>query len=287
MQREILNNLQEVTRIENDDQSICGVTNQDYKELISALIKQDCKQLGSLLYNKEVPNQLFDYQGGKTTLLILAIKLKLDKQIIKLLIKHGADTEAKDSEGNKAFYYVKSHQEYSGALYSDPYLEEIANLVNGKRKVVKDFIDSAQKGDLIDVERCLDNGIDPDSVYESKMTALLQSSYYGRLQVVKMLIERGADINLMNKHQETALSVAIAGRNREVTKFIVENGADLKHVKNGKDMYKHARGEGQGMYNILLRKQKLATSLIVPNTEVFECDSVTVSPKINYCCHIL
>ncbi|GLT73958.1 hypothetical protein SLA2020_457850 [Shorea laevis] len=91
----------------------------------------------------------------------------------------------------------------------------------------------ARKGDLKEVKRLLDDGMDVNVAAwgpKSKgVTPLHLAAEGGHLEVMDELLERGADIDARTKGVcgWTPLHAAAKERKREAVKFLVENGAFL------------------------------------------------------------
>ena len=56
------------------------------------------------------------------------------------------------------------------------------------------IIDRAYKGDLAGVQKCVENGADINFENKNGITALLNASGLGHLNIIKYLIDNGADI---------------------------------------------------------------------------------------------
>jgi Ankyrin repeats (3 copies) len=77
----------------------------------------------------------------------------------------------------------------------------------------------------------LDNGMDPDEVFEERYTLLLPATCCGDYKLVKSLIEHGANVNFVSSMGVTALQLASEHGSTELAKLLVETGADIK-IKN-------------------------------------------------------
>ncbi len=95
------------------------------------------------------------------------------------------------------------------------------------------LVEYSNDGDLVGVQRCIENGDNVNSEDESGNTALLYASSRKHIEIVKYLIDSGASINFQNKHGYTALMCAAMVNSIEVVKTLVENNAliDLKDNK--------------------------------------------------------
>lgn len=91
----------------------------------------------------------------------------------------------------------------------------------------------ARKGDLKEVKRLLDEGMDVNvpawGPKSQGVTPLHLAAQGGHLKVMDELLERGANIDARTKGAcgWTPLHAAAKERNREAIKFLIENGAFL------------------------------------------------------------
>ncbi|GAB2267941.1 Serine proteinase inhibitor IA-1 [Dionaea muscipula] len=91
----------------------------------------------------------------------------------------------------------------------------------------------ARKGDLKQVKRLLDEGMDVNvAAWGPKsqgVTPLHLAAEGGHLKVMDVLLERGADIDARTKGAcgWTPLHIAAKERNKEAVKFLIKNGAFL------------------------------------------------------------
>jgi ankyrin repeat protein len=114
-----------------------------------------------------------------------------DLQKIKLLIKYGADINAKANTGNT------------------PLL--IACVGNDRKETIK-FL--------------LENGADPLMKNKREETALMRTALFGDSASLALLLKKGMEINAKDKEGLTALINALFNVNREATFFLLDNGAD-------------------------------------------------------------
>ncbi|GAB4834837.1 hypothetical protein Ancab_033105 [Ancistrocladus abbreviatus] len=91
----------------------------------------------------------------------------------------------------------------------------------------------ARKGDLKEVKRLLDEGVDVNVTAQGPksqgVTPLHLAAEGDHLNVMDVLLERGTDIDARTKGAcgWTPLHVAAKKRNKEAVKFLIENGAFL------------------------------------------------------------
>lgn len=58
-----------------------------------------------------------------------------------------------------------------------------------------DLHDAAERGDVDEVHRLLDEGVPVDQLDDSDETALQGAAAFGHVEVVRLLLERGAEID--------------------------------------------------------------------------------------------
>ncbi len=107
----------------------------------------------------------------------------------KVLLKHGADLNARNGEGNTPLY-VAVHQESL----------ELTVLL-------------------------LEKGADPNARNEFGYSPLRQSCRWGNLDVVKLLLEKGADVNVRDGEGNTPLHIATEENNAALVQVLIEHQA--------------------------------------------------------------
>ena len=100
------------------------------------------------------------------------------------------------------------------------------------------LVQSAERGNLTDVQDALNDGADVNAKNDIGFTALMRASYggytYGSYaEIVKLLLDKGADVNIKTDKGITALMEASSGGHAEVVKLLLAKGADI-NVKNSK-----------------------------------------------------
>ena len=115
-------------------------------------------------------------------------------EIVRYLIKNGADVNAKDNEGYTPLYYAITLEDMESAHI----LIENGSNVNERTE-------------------------------ESTLFHILVAK--GNLELVKLAVERGANINARDKDGLTLLHYALAGRKTRIFKYLVKKGADI-HVRD-------------------------------------------------------
>jgi len=100
------------------------------------------------------------------------------------------------------------------------------------RLTYKTIHEAAAKGDLADVKRHLQKGMDVNIKDDNDWTPLLYSAFNGKQDVVVFLISKGADVNAASRITGwTPLHVAADKGHLDVVKILVGSGANV----NAKD----------------------------------------------------
>jgi ankyrin repeat protein len=86
------------------------------------------------------------------------------------------------------------------------------------------LLQSALKGDALNVQALLRQGADPNFGFEK--TPLMEAATSGQKTVIPLLLDAGANINARTKYGETALSLAAQGGHLEVVRLLLSKGAD-------------------------------------------------------------
>jgi ankyrin repeat protein len=95
------------------------------------------------------------------------------------------------------------------------------------------LLDAAEKSNLAEIEKALQQGAKINALDEDDETALYKSAKNKNLPAVKFLISKGADTNLKTTQSETALSAAIVSQNYDIIKTLIQYGSivDLKDLQ--------------------------------------------------------
>ena len=127
-------------------------------------------------------------------------------EIVKLLVEHGADIEAKDSNaGYTALIFAAKREEYS----------------SGFRMVAIDTfsIMGGNTTQLEIVKYLVEQGANINARSSYNTTALMEAAYKGNFEIVKFLVQNGADVNIKNNDNKTALDAA---KTDEIALFLID-----------------------------------------------------------------
>ncbi|KAI9697681.1 MAG: hypothetical protein M1836_004631 [Candelina mexicana] len=158
------------------------------------------------------------------SLLCLAVYFAY-KDIVQVLLAHGADTEVKDE-----------HQGTPLVLAVDRGHKGIVQLLleHGADTEVRDehqwtpLILAAYEGHKDIVQLLLERGADIEATDGAEQTSLHLAALEGRRDTVQLLLEHGADIEATNTHGNTSLILAAARGHKDIVQLLVKHGADTK-----------------------------------------------------------
>ena len=160
--------------------------------------------------------------------------------IVELLIERGANVNATDSgKGATPLDYAhwRDHEE----------VIETLNAHNAQREHEKGgkgighpsvIHDAALDGDIDEVQRQLDAGVDPNLKSSKGATPLFYAVYKGHLEIVELLITRGADVNAVYL-SNSVLDQAHSYGDQEIVELLETHGAEVAGKDSGK-------GDGKG-----------------------------------------
>ena len=160
--------------------------------------------------------------------------------IVELLIERGANVNATDSgKGATPLDYAhwRDHEE----------VIETLNAHNAQREHEKGakgidhsslIHDAALDGDIDEVQRQLDAGVDPNLKSSKGATPLFYAVYEGHLEIVELLITRGADVNAVYLNN-SVLDQAHSYDDQEIVELLETHGAEVAGKDSGK-------GNGKG-----------------------------------------
>jgi ankyrin repeat protein len=98
---------------------------------------------------------------------------------------------------------------------------------------VKQFLNHAQKKDLIKAEQLLSQGAEINTPNNNGETSLIRATKYKNEPMCKFLLEHGANVNAQTTHGQTALMAASSTGNAAICTLLIAHKADV-NLKNTK-----------------------------------------------------
>jgi ankyrin repeat protein len=167
-----------------------GVSNEDLRDFIRAIIKGDFKKVEALLIDKNLNiNAVYIGSPSGFTPIFYAV-LKKNKKIVKLLLDKGADPNIKAFDGSTLL---------------------MISAVNGSTSIAKLFI----------------NKIDVNAKNDASFTALNRAVTFNNISMVKLLLQNGADPNISSfgvpPLEETPLELSIRLEHEEIRNLLLSS----------------------------------------------------------------
>lgn len=184
--------------------------------------------------------------GGKTALMFALTCYPTDQiEVVKLLLKRGADPNLRDIEGLTALMLSAQRSSYENSPEivkllveggADPNIQD----TYGWNGLITAVSSSTNNNSLETVKLLLDNGADVNMQDYEGETALMNVNFYtsnNASETVKLLLERGADITLRDNNGDTILMKTIHCvynyyNSLECMKLLLEKGTDVNLQNN-------------------------------------------------------
>jgi ankyrin repeat protein len=162
-------------------------------------------QLATQQRNKKIVELLLTKEA-EPNLLNTALKIASengDKEITEILIARGADTSHLSSPEGKE-----------------------------KREKREKLFEAVRHGDVAEITKLLDQGVEVDIRDELNQTPLIAAAKVDDKNLVEMLLQKGADVNAQGNGPINALLIA---KNPEVVELLLQHGAELEVVNHHGD----------------------------------------------------
>ena len=88
------------------------------------------------------------------------------------------------------------------------------------RKTLYRYFKAIEEGNVKDIARHLDDGVDINTVDEHGWTALMCASCSGHLSVVRLLVKKNCNVDTVNKKGQTALDIALEAKQSKIVKCL-------------------------------------------------------------------
>ncbi len=150
---------------------------------------------------------------------------KSHSEIVKFLVKSGADIESKDAENQTPLHIAAKNNKLEIAQFLVERGEDTESKDNENRTPLHA---AAIAGHIKIVKFLVENGADKESKDNENRTPLHYSAYFGNLKTVQFLVESGADKEAKDNTGQTPLQLANGMSSSKVAKFLLDSGADRK-----------------------------------------------------------
>jgi len=262
----------------NDSQEMWQLKEDLWKKLKHNIVQDDIKNVKRILRQH---GKLIDldkrYDDNRTLI------FDSDAEILKILLKHGANPNIRKSGGNTALWMVVYH-------YNTYNNEKIKVLLdNGADPDIPDKLGDADNrtplfyacvNDAIYIaELLLKYKANPNIADSSGDTCLIVAK---STQVLKLLLDNGAESDVQNDEGFTALMMACKQRDIEKTKLLLKHGAD-PNITNERDctalFFAWRRGD-LGIVKLLLDNNADPNIIDVGGDTVLNHAQATDDPKM-------
>ena len=154
----------------------------------------------------------------------------------KILLKKGADVNAKDWQGETALHEAA----YWNAIdVAKVLIDESAN-VNAKDKNGETPLHEAASKNAVDVAKILlEKGVEVNTTDNIGETPLHEAAYRNASDMAKVLLEAGADVNAKGNIGETPLHKATYWNASDMAKILINEGANVNAKNDDGEMPLH------------------------------------------------
>lgn len=211
------------------------------QDIIDASRSGDLERVRSLLeYNPNLVRSQDDY--GRTPLHWAARGVHFE--VIKLLIRSGAEVNAQDQGGVTALHSVALRGHNEAAAYLILQGAEMEARTHDGETPMSYAISYGHRA-IVDLLISKGVEIDVDYVNGSGGSILHSAASGGSAALVEMVLDRGLPVNARNRYQWTALHNAAWEGHRETVELLIEAGAEIDAVDAvGKTALHHALDNG-------------------------------------------
>ncbi len=199
---------------------------EDQSGFVAAVQKNRINEINILLkYAADLINK--KYKNDDTALTLAANKGHTE--VVKTLLAHKANIEAKDNNGNTALTLAanKGHTEVVKTL-----LAHKANIEAKDNNGYTALTLAAYQGHVEVVKTLLAHKANIEAKNNNGYTALTQAAYQGHVEVVKTLLAHKANIEAKNNNGNTALTQAAYQGHAEVVKTLLAHKANIEAKDN-------------------------------------------------------
>jgi ankyrin repeat protein len=158
----------------------------------------------------------------KSTPLFWAI---YDEAKVRLLLQHGANINARTTDGRTLIYQAASIDSGTSTLrlLLDKGVDPNVKTLTGMTPLMA----ASARANLDAMRLLIARKADVNSRNAAGATALIAAAPTGNVEAVRMLLEKGADPNLRNKRNDSALGDAATAGVAETVKLLLDRGAEV------------------------------------------------------------
>lgn len=189
---------------------------KDFEKVKEILTTEGSPKVNSIIVEGDIP-------------LHLAINNGADIEIVKLLLKKGADVNSEDEDGELPLILAIEKKNVELALLildsgADLYVKDMGGSTPLHR--------AAALGMTPIVEALLKRELYPDEQDSSRRTALHWAAKEGHERVVKCLLNRGASLQEVDRHGRAPLHLAAMSGHYEISCRLIDYGGDINRRDN-------------------------------------------------------
>ncbi|MDE7227498.1 MAG: ankyrin repeat domain-containing protein [Treponemataceae bacterium] len=159
------------------------------------------------------------------TIPTLAMASESNKDIMELIIKSGADINAKSDNTEPLLIYAAEKKGWKDII--ELLIKAGADINTKGYHGQTALINAAYKGHKDTAEVLIKAGADINAKTNDGWTALMNAAYYDHKDIAELLIKAGADVNARTDNGGTALMMAAENnKKKDVAEVLIKAGAD-------------------------------------------------------------
>lgn len=224
-----------VTEDHKDENMISRASSIDHRTSILSR-KKESNRLGKGTSDKKNSQRIMKSKVGeksidkKSSSLFEAIN-RGDVEVVKALIKGGADIEIKNKDGETPLLLAVKENKYDIAKFLINNGSDVSFVRKDGRSML---IEAVDEKDLRLTELLLKKGVAIDYKSRQNPPALFEAIDKGKIEIVKILLKEGADIEMKDKKERTALMYALDEGESEIAQLLIKADADVNaQTKDG------------------------------------------------------